>query len=152
MTPASSRFGLGLAALAVVTAVGAGCQQAPVCEVSIVSVRTGQIAPGDAVPPGSELIIAASSFDSRQTTIEAVDSGAEVQLHILPGVVQRFREYTSANVGGFMAITLNDRLVAVPQIQGEIPDGAISITLPDTEQEAIDAFSTCIRGRALSEP
>lgn len=150
--PIGSRTGVGLAALVVVAAVGAGCQQARVCEVSVVSVRTGQIAPGDALPPGSELIIAASSFDSRQTTIETVDAGAEVQLHLLPGVVERFREYTSANVGGFMAITLNDRLVAVPQIQGEIPDGAISITLPDSEQEAIDAFTSCIAAGALREP
>jgi preprotein translocase subunit SecD len=150
--PTGSRVGIGLAAVVVMAAVGAGCQQTLVCDVSVLSVRTGQIAPGDALPPGSELIVTAGDFDSRQATIAPVASGAEVQLHLVPGVVQRFREYTSANVGGFMAITLNGSLVAVPQIQGEIPDGAISITLPDTEQEAIDAFATCIRGRALPEP
>jgi hypothetical protein len=152
VTGRASRLALGLATLLAVASIATGCQQALVCDVSLFAVRTGQIAPGDALPPDSKLILDAGDFDPTQATIGRTDQGTEVELDVQPGAAERLRTFTAENTGSFMAITLNGSVVSVALIQGEITGGGLALTLPPTAQEEIDAFSTCIPRRALPEP
>jgi hypothetical protein len=146
------RVALSLVALLAVASIATGCQQTLTCDVSVFGLGTDPIGPGDVIPADAELILNAGDFDPGQATIGPIDLGTEVQLHLDPGAAQRFREFTAANLGGFIAVTLNGSVVSVPMIQSEIPDGALSITMPPTSTEEIDAFARCIQRRALPEP
>jgi preprotein translocase subunit SecD len=138
-----------LAALMAVASIGAGCHQALACDVSVFSVGTAQLAPGEALPSDAELLLNAGDFDTSLATIGPTDSGIEVRLHLQPSATERFREFTAANIGESIAISLNGDVVSTPQIQAEIPDGALSLTLPPDQQVASDAFARCITRRAL---
>jgi preprotein translocase subunit SecD len=134
-----------------VASIGAGCHQALACDVSVFSVGTAQLAPGDTLPSDAELLLNASDFDPSLATIGPTDSGTEVRLQLQPAATERFRQFTKANVGESIAISLNGDVVSTPQIQGEIPDGAMSLTLPPDRQVASDAFARCITRRTLPE-
>ncbi len=97
---------------------------------AVFSIGTDPIGPGDAIPADAELILNAGDFDASHATIGPTDQGTEVRLQLQPDAAQRFRDFTSRNLGGFIAISLNGSVVSVPVIQGEIPDGLISLTSP----------------------
>ena len=140
-----------MAALLSIGSILTGCQRALVCDISVFAIETTDIAPGGALPPDAELILNTGDFDASQATIGPTDQGVEVRLQLQPQAVQRFRDYTAANLGGSMAVTLNGSVVSVPMIQSEISDGAISLSLAAGDAES-DAFASCIQRRALPEP
>ena len=151
MTPAAARVGLALAAILSIGSVLTGCQRALVCDISVFAVTTTDIAPSGALPPDAEMILDSGDFDASQATIGPTDQGVEVRLQLQPEPAERFRAYTADNLGGSMAVTLNDSVVSTPMIQSEIPDGAISLSLAAGDAES-DAFASCIQRRALPEP
>ena len=151
MNRAARHRALALAALMALASLGAGCHQALACDVSVFAVGTAQLAPGDALPADAELILNAGDFDPSLATIGPTDAGTEVRLQLQPAATDRFRQFTAANVGESIAITLNGDVVSTPQIQSEIPDGALSVTLPPDQQVASDAFARCITRRALPQ-
>jgi preprotein translocase subunit SecD len=134
-----------------VTSIGAGCHQALACDVSVFSVGTARLAPGEALPSDAELLLNAGDFDTSLATIGPTDSGTEVRLQLKPAATERFRQFTAANIGGSIAISLNGDVVSTPQVQGEIPDGALTLTLPADQRVASDAFARCITRRALPQ-
>jgi preprotein translocase subunit SecD len=140
-----------LVSLLAVASLGGGCHQALACDVSVFAVGTVQLAPGETLPSDAELLVNAGDFDASLATIGPTDSGTEVRLQLQPGAAERFRQFTAANIGESIAITLNGDVVSTPLIQSEIPDGALSITLPPDQQVASDAFARCITRRALPE-
>ena len=115
-----------LAALLAVASIGAGCHQALACDVSVFSVGTALLAPGDALPADAELLLNAGDFDTSLATIGPSELGTEVQLQLQPAATERFRQFTAAHVGESIAISLNGDVVATPMIQSEIPDGAMT--------------------------
>jgi preprotein translocase subunit SecD len=53
--------------------------------------------------------------------------GRVLDLALEPAAARILADYTSANVGSYLAITLDGRVVAAPLIQSSIPDGRIRI-------------------------
>jgi len=49
-----------------------------------------------------------------------------------------FRDYTSQNVGGFLAIVLDKKVISIPRVNGAITGGRVSITGNFTLEEATD--------------
>ena len=141
---------LGMAALVAASSMATGCQQALVCDVSVFSVGSVLLAPGDGLPPNAERILDADDFDTTRATLGTTDLGTEVQLQLHPAAADRFRQFTAANLGESIAISLNGAVVTAPIIEGEIPDGALSVTL-EPGSTANDAFARCITGRALPQ-
>ncbi len=146
-----SRDALAMAALLAASTIATGCQQALACDVTVFSVGSALLAPGDALPPNAELILKPDDFDTSQATLVPTDLGTEVQLQLQPAAADRFRQFTAANLGESIAISLNGSVVTAPMIQGEIPDGALSLTL-EPGSPAKDAFARCIDSRALPQP
>jgi hypothetical protein len=151
MNRAAAHRPLLLAALMAVASIGAGCHQALACDVSVFSVGTALLAPGDALPPDAELLLDPGDFDPSLASIGPTDSGTEVRLQLQPAASERFRQFTAANVGQSIAVSLNGDVVSTPLIQSEIPDGALTLTLPPDQRVASDAFARCITRRALPE-
>lgn len=140
-----------MAALVAASSIATGCQQALVCDVSVFSVGSALLGPGDGLPPNAELILKTDDFDTTRATLGTTDLGTEVQLQLHPAAADRFRQFTAANLGESIAISLNGSVVTAPMIQAEIPDGALSLRL-ESGSPANDAFARCITGRALPQP
>ena len=139
-------------ALLAMLSTTAGCQQALVCDVSIFSLGEDPISAGDPLPARARLLANAGEFDATQASIGPTDLGTEVTLQLEPDAAERFQQFTRANPGTHTAVTLNGVVVSTPIIQGEISDGALSITLPPTAKDEVDTFGKCIGRRALPEP
>jgi hypothetical protein len=152
LTRSGTHLAVDLTALVVVLSMTAGCQQALVCDVSIFSLGETPIVAGDALPADAQLLVNAGEFDVTQATIGPTELGTQVNLQLKPEAAERFRQFTGANPGMYLAVTLNGAVVSTPVIQGEISGGGLSIDLPPTAKEEIDAFSKCIGRRALPEP
>jgi hypothetical protein len=152
LTRTGAHLVVGLAALIAILSTTVGCQQTLVCDVSIFSLGETQLEAGDALPPDAQLLANAGEFDVTQATIGPTDLGTQVNLQLKPEAAERFQQFTVANPGTTLAVTLNGTVVSTPIIQGEIAGGALSITLPPTSKQEIDAFSRCIGRRALPEP
>lgn len=64
---------------------------------------------------------------------------------------QIFKEYTSANVGKFLSIVLDKRVISSPTIRNTIPDGSGQITGSYTAEEA-NSLAVTLRYGRLSVP
>jgi hypothetical protein len=143
---------VALTALVAILSTTAGCQQALVCDVSIFSIGEDPIIAGDPLPAGALLLVNAGEFDSTQASIGPTELGTEVKLQLKPDAAERFRQFTAANLGTYLAVTLNGVVMTVPVLQGEVAGGALSLTFSPTDRDGIDAFTNCIGGRTLGEP
>jgi preprotein translocase subunit SecD len=152
VTRSGAHAAVALTALMAIVLTTAGCQQALVCDVSIFSLGEDPIAAGDALPAGAQLLANAGEFDAAQASIGPTELGTEIKLQLKPDAAERLRQFTGANLGTYLAVTLNGVVMAVPVIQDEVGGGALSITLPSTDRDGIDAFGKCIGRRALPEP
>jgi protein-export membrane protein SecD len=74
-----------------------------------------------------------------------------VSLTMNPEGARRFRRVTAANVGRYLAITLDGRVASSPRIQERIPSGRASITGAFTDEEAKD-LSIVLQAGALPAP
>jgi preprotein translocase subunit SecD len=126
-----------------------GCSAVPrplLCDVSIVAVGDTTLKPGDPVPAGSLVLAAPGDFD--HTAIEVVpDANNELALNLeLRGdAIARVGAHTASHPGEFMAIAINGTVVAIPMIQGPIPDGKLQITGGQGDTDLAKEFAGCIR-------
>jgi len=74
-----------------------------------------------------------------------------VSLTLNPQGARRFRRVTAQNVGRYLAITLDDRVVSAPSIRERIPSGRASITGAFSDDEAKD-LAIVLQAGALPAP
>ena len=60
----------------------------------------------------------------------------EIQFALKPDGTRTFADFTSRNVGRYLAIVLDKRVISCPRIQNAIPDGRVRITGNFTLEEA----------------
>ena len=53
-----------------------------------------------------------------------------------PKAAEKFREWTKANSGGYLAIVLDGVVISAPVVKGEIPNGDVIIDGNFTKEEA----------------
>jgi len=127
-----------------------GCSAVPrplLCDVSIVALPADTtMRPGDPLPAGSLILAAPGDFD--RTAIEIVpDANDQLALNLeLKGdAIARVGAHTAGHPGEFMAIAINGTVVAIPMIQGPIPDGKIQITGGQGATDLAQQFAGCVR-------
>jgi hypothetical protein len=107
-----------------------GCSAVPrplLCDVSIVAVGDTTLKPGDPVPAGSLVLAAPGDFD--HTAIEIVpDANNELALNL-----------------ELRGDAINGTVVAIPMIQGPIPDGKLQITGGQGDTDLAKEFAGCVR-------
>lgn len=127
-------------------------QVAPVLDGPFSSQEAALAKHGGMLPPGARLHRAAVQGEwyllKRPAVLTSRDlrnarparseySGWDVDFTLLPEAAQRFGKYTEANIGGRLAIVLDDKVVSAPTIQSRIEDSG-RITGGRSEQEASD--------------
>lgn len=137
--------GLIMSAVLAASLLGA-CAPAAPCDLVIV----GTDDPGLlAIPSGALPVVVGSDVDPSGWQVIPDDgsgAGDQVAFRLKPEAAARFAAFTGTNVGRYIAIAVNDRVVAVPMIQAAIEDGEVAISLRD--QTDIDAFAPCLASAA----
>ena len=134
--------GVALAAVVMAGLLGTGCTLPTAsCDLVIAAV-----ADPEARPLGAEAVILATAADVDPAGWRASDpgiGGGAVELRLLPAAAERLATHTAANLGGFLAIAINDIVVATPVINAPIADGAMTIT-GGGDDDIVSAFKPCL--------
>ena len=139
MTP---RIGLAVGAIVVAGLLGAGCSlpTAP-CDLVIAAVDSPEV---QQIPADAEILATAADVDP--TGWRASDpgiGGGAVELRLRPAAAERLAAHTAANLGGFLAIAVNDVVVSTPAIASPIEDGAMTIS-GGGDDDVVAAFGPCL--------
>ncbi|MEA2577631.1 MAG: hypothetical protein QOD78_1219 [Chloroflexota bacterium] len=118
------------------------------CEIAIVALPADTtMIPGDALPPGSQVLIAPDDFDRAATSIgrDSMNNPA-VNLELRGDAVGRFGAHTAGHMGDRMAIAINGNVIAIPVIQAAISDGKMQIIGEPDGTDLVQQFAGCVRG------
>ena len=69
-----------------------------------------------------------------------------VTLALGPDGATRMAEFTRSNIGSYVAIALNGRVVTVPLVTGAIEGGAVQIEASSRGEPLFAPFSSCVGG------
>ena len=118
-----------------------------VCDVTIVALPGDTtLKPGDPLPERSVVLAGPDDFDRAAIEI-APDSNNQPALNLeLKGdAIARVGAHTAGHAGEFMAIAINGTVVAIPMIQGPLPDGKLQITGDGASDDLAQQFAGCVR-------
>jgi preprotein translocase subunit SecD len=128
-----------------------GCSAVPrplLCEVTIVALPADiTLQPGDPLPERSVILAGPDDFDRAAIEI-APDSNNQpaLNLELRGDAIARVGAHTAGHPGEFMAIAINGTVVAIPMIQGQIPDGKLQITgAGQGDRDLVQQFAGCVR-------
>lgn len=144
------RLAVALVAIASVWST-VGCSAVPrplLCDVTIVALPADTtLKPGDPLPERSLVLAGPDDFD--RTAIEIVpgaNDDAAVNLELRGDAIALVGAHTAGHPGEFMAIAINGTVVAIPVIQGPIPDGKLQITGGGAgDVDLAQQFAGCLR-------
>ena len=96
------------------------------------------------IPPDAKVLVTAGDIDPAgwRASDPGVGGGA-VELRLRPEAAGRLAAHTTANVGGFLAVAIDDVVVATPVINAPIEDGAMTIS-GGGEDDIVTAFAPCL--------
>ncbi|MGA9532772.1 MAG: protein translocase subunit SecD [Anaerolineales bacterium] len=89
-----------------------------------------------AIPPMLHTVMTGAALDTAQAGRDQVTGEYLVQFTLTNEGSKTFGDYTSAHVGGYLAIVLDKQVISIPQIQSAITGGSGSITGNFTVDEA----------------
>lgn len=87
-------------------------------------------------PPIFHTVMTGVALEDARAGRDPVSGEYLVQFDLTAEGAETFGEYTSANVGGYLAIVLDKRIISVPRIQSAITGGRGTITGNFTAEEA----------------
>ena len=144
------RLAVALVAIASVWSLIA-CSAVPrslVCDVTIIALPADTtLKPGDPLPERSLILAGPDDFDRAAIEI-APDSNNQPALNLeLKGdAIARVGAHTAGHSGEFMPIAINGTVVAIPMIQGPIPDGKLQVTAGGAgDIDLAQQFAGCVR-------
>ena len=116
------------------------------CDLTIVALGADStLAPGDPLPAAPQVLAAPNDFDRAAITIVADTMGdSAVNLELQGDAIVRVAAHTAGHPGEFIAIALNGTVVAVPMIQGPLPDGTLQITGAGGDNDLAGRFAGCV--------
>jgi preprotein translocase subunit SecD len=128
--------------LAVAGLLGAGCSvPAPPCDLTIAAVDGPDVV---RIPADAEILATAADVDpAGWAVVEDGQGQPAVDLRLQPEAAERFAEHTAANIGGFLAVAVNDVVVSTPMIQAPIEGGAVTIS-GNFGTDVVEAFRPCL--------
>ena len=100
----------------------------------------------DEIPAGAPAIVTAADIDPLGWRVIPDDGsglGDQVGFRLRPEATERFAAFTRDNVGEYLAITVEGRVVSVPRIEGPLDDGDIVIAGP-RGGGWIEGFRSCL--------
>ncbi len=101
--------------------------------------ETATVTPTVSVPPEQTYYTVMTGKELELDTVNvALDQlgKPEIQFALKPDGTRTFADFTSRNVGRYLAIVLDKRVISCPRIQNAIPDGRVRITGNFTLEEA----------------
>lgn len=101
--------------------------------------ETATVTPTVPVPPEQTYYTVMTGKELELDTVNvALDQlgKPEIQFALKPDGTRTFADFTSRNVGRYLAIVLDKRVISCPRIQNAIPDGRVRITGNFTLEEA----------------
>ena len=132
-----------------VAALITGCGSAVRPDCQIVMWDVGQSPPEEGAPMPAEvepLIMPADvDWGSSQFGRGAIGQPT-VTLALGPDGATRMAEFTRSNIGSYVAIALNGRVVTVPLVTGAIEGGAVQIEASSRGEPLFAPFSSCVGG------
>ena len=138
----SRAVALGFAVVVLAGLSGAGCTlpSAP-CDIVIAGVADPDVRQ---LPPDADVLATTADVDPAgwRASDPGVGGGA-VELRLRPAAAGRLAAHTAANVGGFLAVAINDVVVSTPVITSPIQDGAMTIT-GGGDDDIVSAFGPCL--------
>jgi len=137
------------AILLAMASMGTGCDAIPLpCNVTIAALPPASTLEAGDPMPGNLLVLAGpDDFDQGAVRILSdVNGQSTVDLQLRGDAIARFAAHTAGHTGEFLAIGVNGKVVAVPTIRGQIPDGRLQIAsgLLGTDDVA-ESFAGCVR-------
>jgi hypothetical protein len=106
---------------------------------------------GQPLPSAEKALFGGDQITAARATVET-SGGPALSITLATDGARLFSAYTSANVGGFFAVMLDGRVVAVPLIQVAITDGALIIALPpDASTMPVDALAAIVASGPLPD-
>ena len=95
---------------------------------------SGEVVAAEGQPPPANMHelfgadqIAAASVDASAT------GGSAVTIRLKDAGARLLADYSSAHVGDLFAIVLDGRILVMPTVAGAIPDGSVTISMPDQQ-------------------
>ena len=127
-----------------------GCASVPMplpCELTLIALGTDPtLEAGDPVPEAAQVIAGPNDFDRTTVAIVTDDLGnPAVNLALKGDAIARVAAHTAGHPGEFMAVAVNGTVVAVPMIQGSLPDGQLQITGAGADEDLAERFAGCVR-------
>ena len=132
-----------LATTLVLGLLAAGCS-VPVapCDITIAAIDDPDL---QAIPADAEILATAADVDPAGWAVTDDANGVPtVDLRLKPEAAARFAEHTAANVGGYLAIAVNDVIVSTPVINSAIEGGAVTIAGGALDRDIVEAFGPCL--------
>lgn len=136
--------------LVAMASLGMGCGAVPLpCNLAIAAVPADlPLEEGDPLPGSLPLLAGPADFDQDAVRVLADANGETtiVDLQLRGDAVARFAAYTTGHAGELMAIAVNGTVVALPTIEGAIPDGRLQIASGLLgESDFGERFAGCVR-------
>jgi hypothetical protein len=128
--------------------LGTACGAVPLpCDIAIAALPPGSaVEVGDPLPENVVLLARPADFDRGATSIRADTTGeTAVELTLRGAAIAGLGGHTAGHIGESMAIAINGTVVAVPVIQGQIPDGKLQITGALGGEDLGQRFAGCSR-------
>jgi len=134
------RWLISPALVATLLPLGCSLPVAP-CDIAIAATDDPDI---QQLPADALILATAADVDPAGWAVTEDGNGAPaVDLRLKPEAAARFAEHTAANVGGYLAIAVNDVVVSAPMINGPIEGGAMTIT-GSLDTDVVEAFGPCL--------
>jgi hypothetical protein len=128
--------------------VGCGMAQ-PACDVVVAALPPNAPPPdaGDVLPAGAAILAAPGDIDWSASSIGPDQPGGRpLNLQLRPEAAERLASYSRDNVGSFLPIALNGRVVVAPMLQSEVEGGLLVIQFASLDPaETVTAFEACFR-------
>ena len=144
------RAGLALVAVLLLVGVAGACIPSASCTLVIFPTDDPSLleVPEDVAP-----IISPEDLDPAGWAVlpdDGTGNGDAVSFRLRPAAAERFAAFTRAEVGGFMAVAIDGRVVSVPEIAAPIEGGDVILTGAGGDG-FVEQFRPCLPAELLPD-
>ena len=99
------------------------------------------------MPPGGVARLEGDQITDARSDFSPLNGKPDVTMNMSPSGARVWKDMTGKNIGGFVAVVLDDRVYSCPQVEGEIAGGNTQITGNFSTQDAQDLANILKSGK-----
>ncbi len=99
------------------------------------------------MPPGGVARLEGDQITDARSDFSQLNGKPDVTMNMSPSGARVWKDMTGKNVGGYVAVVLDDRVYSCPQVEGEIAGGNTQITGNFSTQDAQDLANILKSGK-----